>query len=161
MEKTCFLFVDGSFDKDGKCGFGAFLLVEDLYLPVDICENLIKTFRFEQTSPAMLEIQTLSKALRQIDIKDAKIYVFTDSQNTISLLSRRQRFEHNQFITSKNKRHHHASLYQEFYSATDLYDCEFIKIKGHKPTSEKDRTDELFALVDKASRNALREYITD
>ena len=33
---------------------------------------------------------------------------------------------------------------------------EFIKVKGHKVSKEKDDIDRLFTLVDKASRNAVR-----
>jgi hypothetical protein len=40
---------------------------------------------------------------------------------------------------------------------TDLYDCDFIKVKGHKKMEDKDVVDRYFTLVDKASREALRE----
>ena len=48
-------------------------------------------------------------------------------------------------------------LYREFFKVTDLLDCEFIKVTGHQPTSQKDKIHQLFTLVDKASRKALRK----
>ena len=37
-------------------------------------------------------------------------------------------------------------------------DISFVKVKGHKKTILKDEIDNIFNLVDKASRNALRVY---
>jgi hypothetical protein len=39
---------------------------------------------------------------------------------------------------------------------TDQLDCEFVKVRGHQVSNQKDDVDRLFTLVDKASRNALR-----
>jgi ribonuclease HI len=39
---------------------------------------------------------------------------------------------------------------------TDTLDCEFIGLRGHKASHQKDEIDALFTLVDRASRNALR-----
>jgi ribonuclease HI len=35
-------------------------------------------------------------------------------------------------------------------------DCELFKVRGHQVSNQKDDIDRLFALVDRASRNALR-----
>jgi len=40
---------------------------------------------------------------------------------------------------------------------TDPLDCEFVKVRGHRVRDKKKNIDKLFALVDKASRKALRE----
>jgi hypothetical protein len=39
----------------------------------------------------------------------------------------------------------------------DQLDCEFVKVRGHQVSNQKDDIDRLFELVDRASRNALRE----
>jgi len=39
---------------------------------------------------------------------------------------------------------------------TDQLDCEFVKVRGHQVSNQKDDIDRLFTLVDRASRNALR-----
>ncbi|MDZ7819961.1 MAG: hypothetical protein U5K55_15720 [Aliarcobacter sp.] len=52
-------------------------------------------------------------------------------------------------------------LYKEFFELLEKYNCEFIKVKGHKKNSLKDEIDNIFNLVDKASRNALREELAN
>lgn len=48
-------------------------------------------------------------------------------------------------------------LYQEFYRITDQFECEFVKVRGHRVAQQKDDIDRLFTLVDRAARTALRE----
>ncbi len=62
-------------------------------------------------------------------------------------------------MSRSNKRIINHELYKEFYKITDLLDCEFVKVKGHKRQETKDEIDKIFTLVDKASRNALREAL--
>ena len=82
--------------------------------------------------------------------------VYTDSQNIIGLPGRRDRFEQNDYRTKKNNRIKNYKLYQKFYKKVDQLDCEFVKVRGHKVSTQKDKMDRLFTLVDRASRNALR-----
>ncbi len=86
-----------------------------------------------------------------------ELTIFTDCQNILGLHSRREKFEKNNYLTSKNKKIANYELYKKFYKITDTLYCQFIKVKGHKPKNEKDNIDKFFTLVDKASRNALRE----
>jgi len=83
--------------------------------------------------------------------------VYTDSQNIMGLQERRDRFEQNDYRSKKNKRLNHYELYQEFYRMIDQLDCELVKVRGHQVSNQKDDIDRLFTLVDRASRNALRE----
>ena len=96
-------------------------------------------------------------ALSDIQAIGRKLTVYTDSQNIIGLMGRRERFEQNHYFSKKNRRINNYLLYQEFYRLTDQLDCEFIKVRGHKVSSQKDVIDTIFALVDRASRKALRE----
>ena len=114
--------------------------------------------QFENTSSTKLELQTLLWALNEIEIQNRKIIIYTDSQNIISLQGRRNRFEQNNYYTKKNKLITNYKLYQEFFRLIDLQNIEIHKIKGHKQTSNKDYIDQLFTLVDRASRNALRKH---
>ena len=50
-------------------------------------------------------------------------------------------------------------LYREFFKKLDELNLTFIKVKGHKKNSLKNHIDDIFNLVDKASRNALRQII--
>ena len=150
------LFSDGSVNPQAKIGFGAYLLVSDIDLSIELLEASVKTKRFVDTSSTKLELQTLLWALTDIQTMGNHITVYTDSQNTMGLLQRRERFEKNDYLTSKGKLIANHELYKEFYRVTDKIQCSFIKVKGHKKTSEMDLIDRIFVLVDKGSREALR-----
>jgi hypothetical protein len=74
----------------------------------------------------------------------------------MGLRSRRDHFEKNDYRSKENRRLNHYELYQEFFRMIDSLDCEFIKVRGHKASHQKNDMDAIFSLVDKASRNALR-----
>ena len=150
------LFTDGSVNPQAKIGYGAYLLVEDMDASIDLLEDTVKTKRFEETSSTKLELQTLLWALNDIQTAGNHVTVYTDSQNTVGLLNRRERFEKNDYLTSKGKLIANHELYKEFFRLTDSLECSFVKVKGHKQTSDMDLIDKIFVLVDKGSREALR-----
>lgn len=156
MKQKQLLFTDGSVNPKQNIGFGAYLHVKE-NLPYDESFiQLIKVKRFEDTTSTKLELETLIWALRHITLADEELLVFTDCQNILGLFARREKFERNDYLTSKNKKITNYKLYKEFYKITDKINCQFIKVKGHKPKNEKNNIDKFFTLVDKASRNALR-----
>jgi ribonuclease HI len=156
----CMLLTDCSVDAKSHVGFGAYLLVDDSSVASPPFRECIVVRRFEKTTSTKLELQTLLWALSELDSSFAhiKVTVFTDSQNTVSLLARRARLEKNNYYSSKNRRLNHYQLYQDFFSMTDRISCEFIKVDGHKKAQDKDDVDHLFTLVDRASRIALRDF---
>lgn len=148
------LFCDSSVNPQSKVGFAAFLYFEET------TENLqINTKKFEDTSSTKIELQSFLWAMENIKQTDTFFEVYTDCQNILSLLNRREKLESNNYLTSTKKQVKNHILYKEFYKIIDKYSCEFIKVKGHKKSSLKDETDEIFSKVDKASRRALREYL--
>ncbi|WP_461634170.1 RNase H family protein [Labilibaculum euxinus] len=156
MSNQLFLFTDGSVNPQSKIGFGAVLLLQDLNVSLDEAKTLVKLNRFENTSSTKLELQVLLLALNEIDSDNCHVIVYTDSQNIIGLPARRERFEKNGYCSKNGKLIANHKLYQEFCRLTDSLQCEFVKVKGHKVFRQKDQVDQLFALVDRASRNALR-----
>ena len=155
---TMQLFTDGSVNPISKVGYGAYLAVS---LEVPYSESFktdVKIQKFEQTSSAKLEIQTLIWALASIQRPAGKIIVYTDSLNIIGLQARLGRLEKNDYMSKKNKPIKNGALYQEFFYLTTQLDCEVKKIKGHKPSRLKDEAERFFTLVDKASRKALRNH---
>ena len=96
-------------------------------------------------------------AIQEIRTNGTKLTVYTDCQNILSLHDRREKFEKNNYRTGKKILIANHELYKEFFHITDSLDCTFVKVKGHKLSCEKDEIDTIFTLVDKASRNALRE----
>ena len=150
------LFTDGSVNTQSKIGYGAYLAVSERELSLDSLRTSVKVRRFEHTSSTKLELQTLLWALGDIQALRSRVIVYTDSQNIIGLQGRRDRLEQNDYRSKKNRRLNNYKLYQEFYRMTDQLDCEFVKVRGHQVSNQKDDIDRLFTLVDRASRNALR-----
>ena len=153
------LFTDGSVDTQSNIGYGAYLVVSDYGTSLDTLRSRVKVRRFENTSSAKLELQTLLWALGDIQESGSRVIVYTDSQNIMGLPGRRGRLEGNEYRSKKNRRLRNDELYQAFYRMTDQMDCEFVKVRGHQVSNQKDDIDRFFTLVDKASRNALRNEV--
>lgn len=156
--KKQYLFTDGSVNPQQNIGFGAYLHVDENEPYDESLKRNVKVKKFDNTSSTKLEVQTMLWALSGVNLNNEELIVFTDCQNILGLQGRREKFEKNNYLTSKNKKIKNHELYKEFYKITDSIKCQFIKVKGHKPKNEKDSIDKFFTLVDKASRNALREY---
>jgi ribonuclease HI len=152
------LLTDGSVNTQSNIGYGAYLAVSEPGLSLDLLRTRVKVRRFEHTSSTKLELQTLLWALSEIKAlgSKVKVMVYTDSQNIMGLPGRRDRFEQNDYRSKKNKRLNNYELYQEFYRMTDQFNCDFVKMRGHQVSNQKDDIDRLFTLVDRASRDALR-----
>ena len=150
------LFTDGSVNTQSNTGYGAYLAVSERGLSLDSLRTRVKVRRFEHTSSTKLELQTLLWALGDIQALGSKVIVYTDSQNIMGLRGRRDRLEQNDYRSKQNRRLNNYELYQEFYRITDQLDCEFVKVRGHQVSNQKDDIGKLFSLVDRASRNALR-----
>ena len=150
------LFTDCSVDTQSNIGYGACLVVSEHGLSLDTLRSRVKVRRFENTSSTKLELQTLLWALSDIHALGSRVIVYTDSQNIMGLPGRRDRLEQINYRSKKNRRLSNYKLYQEFYGMIDQLDCEFVKVRGHQVSNQKDDMDRLFTLVDKASRNALR-----
>lgn len=145
------LLTDGSVNAQSHIGYGAYLAVSERGVPLDSVRARVEVRRFEHTSSTKLELQTLLWALSDIQVLGSRVTVYTDSQNIMGLQGRRDRLE-------KNKRLNNYELYQEFYRMIDQVDCSFVKVRGHHVSNQKNDIDRLFTLVDRASRNALREF---
>jgi ribonuclease HI len=150
------LFTDGSVNTQSNIGYGAYLAVSERGLPLDSVRARVKVRRFEHTTSTKLELQTLLWALGDIQAFGRKVIMYTDSQNIMGLQGRRDRFEQNDYRSKKNKRLNHYELYQEFFRIIDHLDCELVQVPGHQVSNQKNDIDKLFALVDRASRKALR-----
>jgi len=152
------LFTDGSVNPKSNVGYGAYLAVLREMPYSESFKADIKVKKFEHTSSAKLEIQTLIWALTSIQKPVGSIIVYTDSQNIIGLKARRRRLEINDYLSKKNKPIKNSALYQIFFYLSEQLDCGFKKVKGHKPSRLKNEAERFFTLVDKASRRALRNH---
>lgn len=155
-----YLFVDGSVDPQRMFGCGAMLLLERRDgRGLDVLKREVSTHRFEPTNSSRLELQTLLWALGKIGPRCGPLVVFTDSQTIAGLAARRRRLEANRFCSSAGKNLSNSDLYREFYDVLDRMKFEIVKVKGHCRSSERNRESELFALVDKTAREALRREL--
>lgn len=150
------LFTDGSVNVQSKIGYGASLCILEDGLSLDNLNSQVKVKRFENTSSSKLELQTLLWALDEIETSEREIIIHTDSQTIVDLLGRREKLEKSNFKSKKNIPLNQGDLYKQFFKTIDKLHCEFIKIRGHQPTKYKNEIERVFALVDKASRKALR-----
>lgn len=154
---TIKLFCDGSVNPQKKIGYGAYFVYADIET-IESAKEKIQTKKFIDTSSTKLELEVLLWALADIELSGKEIFIYTDCQNILGLENRREKLELNDYKSSKGKLLNNHELYKQFYKKVDTLNCEFIKVKGHKPSKQKDLIDDLFTLVDKGSRNALREY---
>ena len=159
IKPEIYLFTDGSVNPQSGEGFGVYLLLDKLEFFYSELEKKIQIKKFDNTSSTKLELETLLWALDEVSLRNCKIMVYTDCQNIIGLQERRDGFEKKNYMTSKGKQINNHELYKAFFKRLDILDCEFIKVKGHKKSSEKNKIDEIFTIVDKASRNALRKMV--
>lgn len=151
------MFSDGSVHVQSGIGYGAFLFTSDLEGSVDTLKRNIQIKRFEPTSSTKLELQIFLLALSQIDKKTDEVIVYSDSQNLSQLMDRRLRLEQNNYRSKTNRPLNNAELYRAIFSITDNFQMQFVKVKGHKRSQEKDKVDQVFTLVDRACRSALRK----
>lgn len=156
------LFIDGSVDTHTRLGFGAYLAIIDMALPLVDIKPLVKVRRFENTSSTTLELQTLLWALDETLMlnteKSMRVVIYSDSQNIVGLPLRRIGLEQSDYFARNGKRLNNYELYQNFFTVMDQCDCQIVKVSGHKPKHEKNDVDQRFSLVDKASRMAMREF---
>jgi ribonuclease HI len=156
------LFTDGSVNTKTRVGYGAFLAVSDISLPLETLKTKVKVKQFENTSSTRLELQTLLWAIDEVTPlnteKMMEVRVYSDSQNIVGLSARRSGLERRNYHANNGKPLRNAELYKQFYRAMDQFYCQVIKVDGHNPQHTKNDVDRLFALVDKAARSALRKF---
>jgi len=155
---TLFLFTDASVDPQTKIGYGAYLLLGEYELEAPLAKLRPKVKKFKNTTSSRLELETLLWALQSINATKHKIVVFTDSQNIITLNNKEESLKKNGYLNKRGIHIRNHKLYKKFYTLTDMHECDFIKLKGHKKSEDKEMADKYFTLVDRASRDALRSH---
>lgn len=155
------IFTDASVNPQVGVGYGAYLLVTDRNASLVDLEARVRIKRFARTSSTQLELQTLLCALDEVmelcDLTETNLRIFTDSQNIISLPTRKAELIRNHYYSRNNKLLSNHQLYAEFYRLTADIRYRLVKVKGHQVSKQKNQPDRLFTLVDRASRRALRE----
>lgn len=163
-------FTDASASPDLRIGVGAYVKVPVSCLEVSSkviarpqLTALLKLRRFENTSPARLELQTVLWALeenRQGAAGGPAIY--SDSQCVANLLKRKKRLTADGFISKKTGQMlGNALLYRRFYELHDESGFQVVKLKGHSPARTHDNVQRVFSFVDKEARKALKTWLKE
>jgi ribonuclease HI len=156
------LFTDGSVHTQSKIGCGAALFTrsESQCLTLNELKTQIQTRKFTATASTQLELQTLLWALTDLLPNDCNsLTIYTDSQNILSLLQRRARFEANNYHSKRGHLLRNAALYQAFFKLHDSLRFNLVKVKGHPALAQRDHMDQIFNLVDRAARAACKRTI--
>lgn len=148
------LFTDASVNPQTGIGYGAFVVVDKIDESLNDIADRIRTRRFDCTSSTRLELETLLWALSEI--RPTQVDAYTDSQNIEGLLKRRARIEKNNYCSKSGRPYKHGDLYKEFFKWADRINFRVIKVSGHRPAMMKSKTEKIFSLVDRASRDALK-----
>lgn len=153
---TLWLFIDGSVNTKTKCGYGAYLAVDDPdHSPKSLISE-VRVKRFAETTSSQLELQTLLWAFGELPNEQVKVVLYTDSQTIVGLPGRRDRLVGNDFRSANGKHLRHHELYRQFYESIDHRNVQVVKVKGHQPARHKGAVDNWFTLVDRASRKAMK-----
>jgi ribonuclease HI len=166
------LFTDVSVDPRLHLGIGGYLLISASCLsalPGEIEKSSVSEHlalkRFEDTSSTRLEVQTVLWALEDCreSLKDQEPYtlrIYTDSQCISGLPERRSKLEANAFLSRKTNRPlKNASLYREFFKLSDELGFEVVKVAGHTRTNSRNTIAQIFSLIDKGVRRALKQGV--
>jgi ribonuclease HI len=151
------LFCDSSFDPRGRQGYAAYLRVEGVD-PVEPSMDDVQFAFFANTTNTRLELQGVLCALEGL-ADGAAVEVFTDCASLSNLLARRDRLEASKFTSRKGRALNNADLYQRVFRECDRLALQFHWLKGHKPSKERNATEQVFAFVDKAARQKLRSHV--
>jgi len=152
------LFTDGSVNSVSRVGYGAYLTYSGTHEEPELLVKRIKLKRFLETSSTRLELQTLLWALSELSVSEIDLY--TDSQNIVSLDSRKEKLEQSEYRSRSGKLLKNHDLYRDYFEATDGLSIKLNHVGGHMPSRKKSKIDKVFSLVDKAARKALRSYLS-
>jgi ribonuclease HI len=168
------LFTDVSMNPQQRLGVGACLLLPQRSLDVPLHEldpeqlsGQLFYRRFTDTSSTRLEMQTVLWGLEiyraQVpEPERGALHLYTDSQSVTGLPGRRTRLDGSAFLSGRTgKPLANASLYGEFYSASDELGFEIVKVKGHSRTSSHDNIQRIFSIVDRGARRALKLWMAE
>ena len=151
------LLADCSVSPDTGFGIGGYLLVGETDIRSASLADCVKLKSFEGVSSTELELRTIIWALSDVQKGFGGLKVYTDSQNVLSLIERRERLERNDFRNRSGARLKHSSLYQEFYALFDEIGFEVMKVKGHSRMKDRSDLERAFSLVDRVTRRELRK----
>lgn len=153
------LLADCSASPDTGFGIGGYLLVGEADNLSASLADCVRLKAFDGVSSTELELRTLIWALSELKKDLDGLRVYTDSQNVLSLVERRERLEKRDFRNRSGLRLKHGNLYREFYALLDELGFEVRKVKGHCRMKERNDLEIAFSIVDRMTRKELRKRL--
>lgn len=168
------LFTDVSVNPQQRLGVGACLLLPLAFVDIppeeldrDELAGRLCCRQFTDTSSTRLELQTLLWGLELYRAQNpaperGALQLYTDSSCIVGLPGRRGRLEGNGYCSAGSGRVlGNASLYGDFYRASDELGFEIIKVTGHSRAASHDSVQRIFAIVDRGARRALKLWLAE
>jgi ribonuclease HI len=164
------LFTDVSVSPGLKLGVGAYVMVPASFLEASFgvtgrpeITGRLKVRRFEDTSSTRLELQTVLWALTENRKgPHGSLTIYSDSQCVSGLLKRKPRLLAVGFLSKKtNRQLGNSSLYRAFYEFHDESGFQVVKVDGHSASRAHDTAHQIFSIVDKGARKALKIWLNE
>lgn len=154
------IYTDVSFDQSSGNGVaGVMFIEEDRGFFTPDSAPAVDTKYFRNTNCTRLEIEAIIWAfdtIKKLKLK-SKVKIYTDCKTAVDLPKRRKRLEEMNFKSKTTGLPlNNGDLYVRFFALFDELNPQIILIKGHKPKKQQNLSEQLFAIVDKATRKALR-----
>lgn len=163
-----FIYTDASFSSSLGLAVSGYLFFdsETSHATSEVVEANIQTRSFKVKNNIRAEIMGANIILKElndeinlkdIDLKNVEINLYSDCQTLIDLLRRRDKLQANNFISSKKKAElANADLYKEFYALYDLIKPQINWVKGHSRNAGQSVEQKNFQIIDKKVRKELR-----
>lgn len=153
------LLTDCSVSSDADLGIGGYLLIEDSDVNLERLSQHVRIKAFRNATSTELELRTLLWALSELDNPIVELTIYTDSQNILSLVERRERLEQKDFRNRSGVELKHSKIYREFYEVMDDMDFHLVKVRGHCQVEKRNKIERIFSLIDRMTRMELRKQL--
>lgn len=150
--KLVTVYTDGSCNPvAGIGGWAAMLFVED--------EKILLSGSQSGTTHQCMELTAAIKAiehLQKLELQQADITIFTDSQYLVNLPQRRNKLIFSGMTTKSKPPIRNAALIRQIFEHLDAISIRFIKVKAHEKSGENANYNRE---VDKISRKIVRDFV--
>lgn len=131
------IFTDGgAINNPGPGGYGVVLIYQGRRKEL--------SQGFQQTTNNRMELRACIAALESLKKAESAV-IYSDSRYVVDNISKghAQRWRHNGWLTLAKKPVENADLWRRLLDLVDLYNPEFVWVKGHGGARENERCDQL------------------
>ena len=103
-------------------------------------------------------INAVDYVIEKSNDNEVKINIYSDSQYAVGIISRKEKFTENNYLTKKGIPVRNADLVKELINHINLNNIHFKKVKAHQ---KKTNDINYNRKADKISRKIVRQYIKE